>query len=205
MNAASRPEALKEITMRKLIAAMKVSLDGKSEGPDGYADWVEAWSDDYGLTDRIDACLLGGRMYPGYEQYWTAIRDAPYQPLPMTGKLPLPTELRWSHFAGHTPHYVLSKSLASAAWAQTTILREVDQVANLKLQPGKDIYLMGGAQLAGSLIDAGLVDELHVITYPLLAGPGQSPFERLGRRRKLELLSLRPLEAGKVGLSYAIT
>lgn len=191
--------------MRKLVAAMKVSLDGKSEGPEGYADWVEAWSEDYGLTDRIDACLLGGRMYPGYEQYWTAIRDAPDQPLPMTGKLPLPAELHWSRFAGRTPHHVLSKTLASPAWPQTTILRELDQVATLKSQPGKDIYLMGGAQLTSSLIDAGLVDELHVIIYPLLAGGGKTLFERLGRRRGLALLSLRPLEAGKVGLSYAIT
>lgn len=191
--------------MRKLVAAMKVSLDGKSEGADGYADWVEAWSEDYGLTDRIDACLLGGRMYPGYEQYWTAIRDAPDQPLPMTGKLPLPAELRWSHFAGRTPHYVLSQTAASAAWPQTIFLREVDQVATLKSQPGKDVYLMGGAQLTSSLIDAGFVDELHLIIYPLLAGAGKTLFERLGRRRGLELLSVRPLEGGKVGLSYAIT
>ena len=53
--------------MRKLIAAMKMSLDAKVEGPDGTADWVEAWSEDYGLTPQIDACLLGGGMYPGYE------------------------------------------------------------------------------------------------------------------------------------------
>ena len=48
--------------MRKLIAAMKTSVDGKIEGADGYADWVDAWSEDYGLTSQIDACLLGGRM-----------------------------------------------------------------------------------------------------------------------------------------------
>lgn len=55
--------------MRKLISGMKISLDGRMEGPDGYADWVTAWSEDYGLTPHIDACLLGGGMYPGYEQY----------------------------------------------------------------------------------------------------------------------------------------
>jgi len=55
--------------MRKLIAGMKVSVDGKMEGPEGYADWVEAWSEDYGLTEQIDACVVGGGMYPGYEQY----------------------------------------------------------------------------------------------------------------------------------------
>jgi hypothetical protein len=43
--------------MRKLIAAMKMSLDGRSEGPDGYADWVDAWSEDYGLMERVDAAL----------------------------------------------------------------------------------------------------------------------------------------------------
>lgn len=51
--------------MRKLIAAMKISVDGKIEGPEGYADWVEAWSDDYGLMQQVDACLLGAKMYPG--------------------------------------------------------------------------------------------------------------------------------------------
>jgi hypothetical protein len=55
--------------MRQLIAAMRLSLDGRSEGPEGYADWVDAWSEDYGITHRVDACLLGGHMYPGYEQY----------------------------------------------------------------------------------------------------------------------------------------
>lgn len=47
--------------MRKLIAGMKVSVDGKIEGSEGYADWVEAWSDDYGLMQQVDACLLGPR------------------------------------------------------------------------------------------------------------------------------------------------
>ncbi|MBI5847912.1 MAG: hypothetical protein HZB31_08185 [Nitrospirae bacterium] len=54
--------------MRRLIAGMKVSLDWKFTGPEGYADWVEAWSDDYGIVQVVDACLLGATMYPGYEQ-----------------------------------------------------------------------------------------------------------------------------------------
>lgn len=45
--------------MRKLIAGMKISVDGYVEGPEGYADWVEGWSR-YGLTPYIDACVLGG-------------------------------------------------------------------------------------------------------------------------------------------------
>ncbi len=72
--------------MRKLIAGMKISLDGKTADANGYADWVGAWSEDYGLTPQIDACILGAGMYPGYEAYWTAIREAPDKALSMTGK-----------------------------------------------------------------------------------------------------------------------
>ena len=68
--------------------AMKLSIDSKIEGSEGVADWVEAWSDDYGLTPQIDACLLGGGMYPGYEQYWSGIHDKPETPAWITGEPP---------------------------------------------------------------------------------------------------------------------
>lgn len=190
--------------MRQLIAAMKLSVDGRSEGPDGYADWVDAWSEDYGLMERIDACLLGGRMYPGYEQHWTAIQQAPDVPLPMTGQLAQPAERVWSDFARRTPHFVLSASLATVAWPNTRVLRHVDEVLALKRQPGKAIYLMGGAALTGSLLDAGLVDELHFILYPLLAGPAKGPFDGVRRRLGLSLLSQRPLDGGRLLLSYRV-
>jgi len=109
--------------MRKLIAGMKISVDAKAEGPEGYADWVHAWSDDYGLKPQVDACLLGAIMYPGYEQYWTAIQNEPDKPLPMTGKLATPDEIAWAGFAARTPHYVLSRTLTSAIWAKTSLVR----------------------------------------------------------------------------------
>lgn len=188
--------------MRKLIAAMRLSLDGRSEGPDGYADWVDAWGDDYGLMERVDACLLGGRMYPGYEQYWTAIRQSPGQPLPMTGRLPRPAELRWSEFAQRTPHYVLSSTLTAVQWPNVHLLRHADAVRDLKARPGRDIYLMGGAGLVGSLLDAGLVDELHCIVHPLLVGPAKGPFDRLTQRRALKLLTQRQFGDGLTHLAY---
>jgi dihydrofolate reductase len=190
--------------VRQLIAAMKLSLDGRSEGPDGYADWVEAWSEDYGLIERIDACLLGGRMYPGYEQYWTAIQQAPDVPLPMTGKLAHPAERAWSDFARHTPHYVISTTLATPAWPHTHVLRHLDDVRDLKRQAGKDIYLMGGATLTGRLLDAGLVDEMHVIVHPLLAGPAKGPFDGLTQRLGLTLTDQRPMGGGRHRLSYRV-
>ncbi len=106
--------------MRKLIAGMQTSLDGKIDGADGYADWVEAWSD----------------------------------------------------------HYILSARFDSALWPQTRFLRGLDQVAELKRQSGKDIYLVGGARTAASLIDAGLVDELRLILHPLLAGREKRSLQR---------------------------
>lgn len=190
--------------MRKLIAAMKVSADGKFQGPEGYADWVEGWSEDYGLTERIDACLLGGRMYPGYEQYWSAISSAPDQPLPMTGRLASAAEIQWSRFAAMTPHFVLSSTLGAVDWTHTRVIRGVDEVVELKKAPGKDIYLMGGATLTSTLIDAGLVDEIHFITYPLLCGPGPGLFDSLRSRHTMELLGVRALHGGRYGTSYAI-
>ena len=190
--------------MRKLIAAMKISVDGRSEGPQGYADWVDTWAEDYGLMDRIDACLLGGRMYPGYEQYWTAIHQAPARPLPMTVKLPHGSELIWSDFAQRTPHYVLSATLQSVTWPHTQLLRDVNQIRDLKNRAGKDIYLMGGATLVGSLTEAGLVDEMHFIVYPLLAGRARSPFDAVTLRHDLKLLNRHELGGGRLHVAYQI-
>lgn len=161
--------------MRKLITGMKISADGKAEGPEGYAAWVDAWSEDYGLTAQIDACVLGSGMYPGYEQYWTAIQNAPDAALPMTGKLPTPAEVEWGCFAAQTPHYVLSHSLDTASWPQTRFLRG-GKLAALKHEPGKDFHLVGGPRITASLIEAGLVDELRLIVYPLIAGVGRALF-----------------------------
>ena len=48
--------------MRKIVAALQVTLDGMIEGPKGELDWVADWGDQFGITSEIDACLLGGGM-----------------------------------------------------------------------------------------------------------------------------------------------
>ncbi|HKD18743.1 MAG TPA: dihydrofolate reductase family protein [Thermoanaerobaculia bacterium] len=190
--------------MRKLIAGMKISVDGKAEGSEGMADWVAAWSEDYGLMPQIDACLLGGGMYPGYEQYWSSIQREPDKPQWITGAPPTPAELEWARFAEKTPHYVLSRTLSSARWPKTSFVRGLDDVAALKRQPGKDIYLVGGARTTASLIDAGLVDELRLIVYSLIAGRGKELFGTTERRRELELRKSQQLPGGQVSLIYGI-
>lgn len=191
--------------MRKLIAAMKISVDGKTEGPAGYADWVEAWSEDYDLTAQVDACLLGAGMYGGYEPYWTAIRNEPEGDHWITGRPPTPGELEWARFAARTPHYVLSSTMESAQWPNTSFLRGLDEITALKEQPGKDIYLMGGAQITTGLIDAGLVDELRLIVYPLIAGEGKALFAGSQQRHGLELRKVEKLPEGLVSLVYETT
>ena len=190
--------------MRKLIAGMKISIDGKIAGPEGYADWVDTWADDYGLIPHIDACLLGGGMYPGYEQRWTAVQNEPDKPRSTTGKAPTPAEIEWARFAAQTPHYVLSSTLTSALWPGTSFVRELNDVAVLKARRGKDIYLVGGAQTTASLIDAGLVDQLHLFVYPLIAGDGKALFAATNHRREFELRTVRSLSGGRVSLIYGI-
>jgi dihydrofolate reductase len=190
--------------MRKLIAGMKTSVDGKMEGPDGTADWVQAWSDDYGVMAQVDTCLMGAGMYPGYEQYWTSIQQQPETPAWITGNPPTPAEREYARFVAQTPHYVLSNTLTSALWPKTRFIRTLEDVAGLKRQPGKDIYLIGGARITASLVDAGLVDELRLIVYPLVAGEGKTLFATTQRRRGLELRKVEQLQAGRIGMTYAI-
>ena len=190
--------------MRKLIAAMKTSTDAKMGGSEGYADWVEAWSDDYGLMTQIDACLLGAGMYPEYERYWTTIQNEPEKPAWITGSPPTPAEIEWARFAAQTPHYVPSSTLKSALWPRTRFVRGIDEVGALKRQAGKDIYLVGGARTTASLIDAGLVDELRLIVYPLIAGKGQALFATTERRHGLELRKVQQMPGGRLSLIYGI-
>ena len=191
--------------MRKLIAGMKVSVDGKMEGPEGTADWVEAWSDDYGVMAQVDTCLMGGGMYPGYEQYWTSIQQQPDTPVWITGKPPTPAEREYARFVAQTPHYVLSNTLTSALWPKTSFVRTLEDVAALKRQPGKDIYLIGGARTTASLVDAGLVDELRLIVYPLVAGEGKALFATTQRRCGLELRKVEQRQGGLISLIYGIS
>lgn len=190
--------------MRKLISAMKISLDGKISGPQGSdADWVNGWSDDYGLTERIDACVIGG-LYPDYEQYWSGIWEEPEKILVETNKKPTPGEVKWARFAQKTPHYVLSGSVSSAQWPLTQFLRKTEDVVELKKQSGKDIYLIGGAQTVASLIDAKLVDELRLIVYPLIAGDGKPLFGATRYRHILDLRETHQMSDGRVMLIYDI-
>ena len=190
--------------MRKIIGAMKISIDGKSEGAEGYADWVNAWSDDFGLMPEIDTCVLGSGMYANYEQYWTAIQEAPNEPNPFSGGVPTDAEVEWAFFAAATPHYVLSRTQTAAKWTQTNFLRGLDEIEALKrVESSKNIYLMGGSEVLRACLEKELVDELRLIVYPLIAGSGTTLFTA-PERHGLELRHVEALSDGRVNLVYGI-
>jgi dihydrofolate reductase len=187
---------------RRIVSAMQLSLDGLIEGANGETDWIENWEDAYGLMAQVDACVLGAGMYPGYEQYWSAVLAAPGEPLPFSSKPATQGEIDYARFARRTPHFVLSRTSTTAAWDNTRFLRSVDEVRQLKLQAGKDIYAVGGAALVSVLLEADAVDELRLAIHPVVLGRGKPLFSNLSRRHALALLQTRALPWGTVELTY---
>ncbi len=129
------------------------------------------------------------------------VQERPTEPNPLGVGVPTAAEVEWGRVAANTPHYVVSRTLTSAAWPQTRFLRGLDEVADLKQQRGRDIYLMGGAELTRACLAAGLVDEFRFIVYPLIAGRGSSLFTA-PERHGLELRDVEKLSDGQVRLVY---
>jgi dihydrofolate reductase len=189
--------------MRKIIAALIMSVDGFIEGPNGELDWVETWEDPFDLLPQIDACILGRGMYPGYEQYWRAILADPKGILPFTGKVASQGEIAYARFADKTPHIVVSRTLGHVAWKNTRIVRDIEEIRKLKQQPGRDMHAVGGATLVSSLMNGGLIDELRLVIAPIVLGGGKALFKDVKERHALKFLEAKPLNAGAVRLTYS--
>jgi|SRR5829696_10212746 len=188
--------------MRKIIAALQVSLDGLIEGPNGELDWVASWEDAFDLLTQVDTFVLGGGMYPGYEQYWGAVMSNPRDVLPFTGRPATEGEIEYARIAGRTPHIVLSTTLRDVAWKNTSIVRTVEAIRELKRQPGADIHAVGGAGLVKSLFDAGLIDEFRLVVQPVVLGAGKSLFSGVADRHALRLVNAETMPNGAVRLTY---
>ena len=190
---------------RTWIAALQVSLDGFTEGPHGEKDWVDSWADAIELIPDVDLFVLGGRMYPGYGEYWEAIDARPDRLLPYGERVPTGREIAYARLAGKTPHVVLSTTLESVSWPAAQIVRTVGELRRLKRQPGKNAYVVGGPTLVASLLNEGLVDELRLIVHPIVLGRGRSLFEGVNARIPLELITAKPARSGRVMANYRIS
>jgi dihydrofolate reductase len=190
--------------MRKIIAAMQISVDGFIEGPNGEVDWVDTWEDQFDLLGQIDTCILGRVMLPGYEQYWRAILANPQGVAPFTGKAPSTGEVAYARFADKATHVVLSRTLHHTSWHNTRIARSTDDLRSLKQQPGLDMHAVGGATTISSLMKAGLVDELRLVVRPILLGGGKAMFQDTGERHALRLLESKCLGEGVLRHTYSV-
>jgi dihydrofolate reductase len=193
--------------MRKIIAALQVSVDGFIEGPNGEMDWLmtadeEVWREEFEMLDHIDTLILGRKMYPGYAQYWMSVLANPNDPLPENGSFASKYHIAYAAFADKTPHFVLSKTLDKVAWKNTQIIRQVDEIRDLKKKRGKDIYAVGGATLVSSLMNLGLIDELQLRVNPIILGGGKALFKDLKQRHSLKLVAAKSLRSGMVNLIY---
>jgi dihydrofolate reductase len=193
-----------EAPSRPFIAAMQITLDGYILGPEGEADWVDSWADALGLLQEVDAFVLGGGMFPDYEQFWTAILNDPAAASEWLGRAPYERELEYARVAAVTPHLVLSTTLSAASWPTARLIRELDELRAFKAQPGNPVYVVGGPGLVTSLINAGLLDELRLIVHPVAVGAGRSVFGEVLRRQELELSSSAPMSAGRMQLTYRL-
>lgn len=191
-------------TSRSLISAMQVTLDGHILDPKGEVDWVDSWADGLALLPPVDTFVLGGGMFPGYEEFWTAVGDDPSAASAMLGRGPYPREVNYARVAKATPHLVLSNTLSEPAWPSARIIHDLDEIRTLRQQPGTAAYVVGGPGLLTSLVNADLLDELHLIVHPVATGGGTDVFGFLAERATFELVSAEAMTSGRVHLAYRL-
>jgi dihydrofolate reductase len=195
--------------MRKIVAALQISVDGFIEGTAGELDWAmtedeETWREMDETLESIDTFILGRAMYPEYEQYWLAILANPAGILPFSGKGASENEIAYARRADKIPHLILSKTLDKVEWKTARIVRDVEEIRELKQQPGKDMLVLGGATVVSSLMNLDLIDELRLMVNPIVLGGGKALFKDVKEQQKLKFVRAKPLGSGKVSLTYSV-
>lgn len=167
--------------MRKIYYSVAMSLDGYIAGPNGEYDWITMDPDIDFKTymARFDTYVMGRKTFE----------------IAGGGNSP-----------GNTT-VVVSRTLKSEDHPAITVIRDdlKNAFSDLREQPGKDIWLFGGGQLFGSLLDLGLVDVVEVGIIPVLLGSGVPFLQPGSKRAQLRLLKSRVYEkTGAVSLEYAV-
>ena len=174
----------RESRMRPVRYQVAVSLDGYIAGPDGEIDWIvpDPTIDLASIYAGFDTVLLGRRTYdmtrqpgaPGWPPGWRI--------------------------------YVFSRTLAEAEHPAVTVV-STDAgaaVAALRTEPGRDIWLFGGASLCASLLAAGVVDQVEVAIMPVLLGRGIPLVAPEAPRSRLKLTRSNAYPSGIVSLHYDV-
>jgi dihydrofolate reductase len=163
----------------KLTVHTFLTLDGVMQAPGGAHEdtsggftaggWQIPFIDnDFGrIVDgwfrRTDAILLGRNTFQTMKPHWSRVTD--------------PDDIVAAKLNG-APKFVVSTTLTDPGWGDTTVLtgNVIDEVTALKARPGGELQVHGSAQLVGTLAEAGLVDELRLLVFPVAVGKGKRLF-----------------------------
>ncbi|MEO5805288.1 dihydrofolate reductase family protein [Devosia sp.] len=180
--------------MRKLTAGLFHSIDGVVEAP--YKFQFDSFDAELGaslgaIMGKVDAVVLGRVGYQEWAGYWpTAQQDDEF-----------------AKFITNVPKHVASRTLAGPlAWANSTLIQGdlLSYIRALKNTEGGEISLMGGISLVRELLFAGLLDELTLITHPVISGAGRHLFEPDDPTTRLDLLKSERTSKGNMLLTYAL-
>jgi dihydrofolate reductase len=185
-----RHKRLEDIDMRKIVAGLFLSLDGVMESPE---EWTGPYMNDemgQAIGSQLaaaDAMLLGRRTY---QTFAAAFSDETH---------PMATQMN------STPKFVVSTTLATADWRNSTLIKGdvVEEVTKLKQQPGKNIVISGSPTLVRSLLRDNLLDELNLLVPPIVLGSGRRLFEDGSGRLALKLVDSKTFSTGVLSLTYA--
>ena len=185
--------------MGRIVATEFVSIDGVMEDPGGAEGFRHGgWSfeiprgedgDRFKLEETSDskALLLGRVTYEGFAEAWPQ------------------REGEFADKFNNMPKYVVSSTLRSPQWTNTTVLSGADltqEITALKQQLDGDIVVHGSARLVGSLIDADLLDELRLMVYPVVLGSGRRLLEGASDKTRLSLTESKIVGDGVAILVY---
>jgi dihydrofolate reductase len=181
--------------MRKLIAWNLMTLDGYFEGP-------TPWSLDFHGTvfgpelqmlseeqlAEASLILFGRKTYEGMVGYWSTATESEAAAM------------------NNVPKAVISNTLNSADWNNTTLLKgdAAEQVRALKAGQGGPIFVFGSAELLANLLSAELVDEYRLCIAPVLMGQGTPLFKAADARKNLELKLSKVIQNGGLLLFYSL-
>jgi dihydrofolate reductase len=184
--------------MRKIIVTEFMTLDGVVEAPGGnetphpHGGWQSPYhhpeTGKYKIDElaRVDALLLGKITYELFAGYW-----------------PGQTGGGFADPINRLPKYVVSRSLRTAEWNNSHILRDVaGDVAALKKTDGGDILVYGSATLVKALLHHDLIDELRLMVYPVSVGGGLKLFDDNREAKKFELKHSHAVDNGVIILEY---
>lgn len=189
----------------RLTATMFVSMDGvlqspggPEEDPEGGFDlggWLVPYVDEgFGAIvgpwfEDADAFLLGRRTYEVMSAHWPNVTD--------------PDDLAATKL-NTLPKYVPSSTLTSLDWHDSHLLTGdlADEVKALKARPGRALQVHGSGALVRSLLELRLVDELRLLTFPVVLGKGRRIFEPGTATAAWRLADVRSTDAGVIGQTY---